>query len=90
MIIALGTEFSADTSHGPPRPLLYERTKSLVPELIHRSDIEIVRGCLDITAFLFPKDHSGGAYTDSGLAPHIAIRNHMQKQAYDEVEVRIW
>ncbi|KAJ4348510.1 uncharacterized protein N0V89_009887 [Didymosphaeria variabile] len=90
MIMALGTQFSADTSHESLGPLLYERTISMLPELIRRSDFESVRACLLIATFLFPIDHSGAAYTYLGLALHMAIRNKMHKHAHDEVQVRVW
>ncbi|KAJ4300794.1 hypothetical protein N0V90_002882 [Kalmusia sp. IMI 367209] len=90
MIMALGSQFSSEAAHKPLGPLLYDRTMSILPKLIHRSDFECVRACLLIATYLFPIDHSGAAYTYLGLALHMAIRNKMQKHGHDEVQVRVW
>ncbi|KAF1845053.1 uncharacterized protein K460DRAFT_405331 [Cucurbitaria berberidis CBS 394.84] len=90
MIMALGTQFTSDLSLDHQGIVLYERTTSILPVLIKRSNFESVRACLLLATYLFPVDLSGLAYTYLGLAIHMATRNNMHINCHGEVELRVW
>jgi hypothetical protein len=90
MIMALGSQFCCDPSLTYLGPLFYERTITLIPELISRSNFECIRACLLLATYLFPVDLPGTAYTYLGLALHMALRNKMHQKCHDEVEIRVW
>lgn len=90
MMMALGSQFTSDLSLETLGADFYERTKSILPELVSRSDFESVRACLLLATYLFPVNLPGLAYTYLGLALHMAMRNNMHKTLQDEIEIRVW